>query len=120
MAQKSFREETSVAAGVTTNILANADIEFLTQPSLVTFFMGQSATGFEATIKADSNDLIDRASPNVVAAAGRLIDPDDKVVDQILLPAGTRLKVLADNTTGGALTFSLLVIVEEIPPGMLG
>lgn len=121
MAQKSTRLETSIGIGATgVNVLANADLEFLTNPSLVTFYLGQSATGLVVTIKNDSNVLLDPASPNVVAAAGRLIDPDDKVVDQVLLPAGTRLKVLADNPTAGALTLSTLVVAEEIPAGMLG
>lgn len=121
MAQKSSRLQTAVAAGATgVNVLANADLEFLTQVSLCTFYLGQSATGLIVTIKNDSNVLLDPASPNVVAAAGRLIDPDDKVVDQVLLPAGTRLKILVDNPTGGALTLSSLVVAEEIPAGMLG
>lgn len=112
---KTSRLQTSVAAGATAaQILVGADIEFLTQPSIVSFFAGQSATGLEITIKADSNVILPSASPNIVAAAGRLIDPDDMLVNGVVLPAGTRLKIEATNPTGGALTLSTLVVVDEL------
>lgn len=115
MAIKSSRLQTSVAAGATAvQILVGQDIEFLTQPSIVSFFAGQSATGLSIVIKADSQQLLPPAAPNVVAAAGRLIDPDDMLVNGIVLPAGTRLKIEATNPTGGALTLSSLVVVDEL------
>lgn len=118
MAIKSNRLETAVAAGaVDAQILVGSDIEFLTNPSIVTFFIAQSATGLNVSIKADSNVLLPGAAPNVVAAAGRLIDPDDMVVNGVVLPAGTRLKIEADNPTGGILTLSTLVVVDEMVMG---
>lgn len=121
MAVKSSRLQTAIAASATNvQILVGEDIEFLTEPSLVTMYAGQSATGLLTIFKGDTQSFIDRASPNIVAAAGRLIDPDDRLLDQVLLPAGTRLKMIIDNTTAGALTLSSLVVVEEIPPEMIG
>lgn len=120
MAVKSSRLQTAIGISATNvQVLVGADIEFLTQASLVTVFLGQSATGLQVTFKADTDVLLPGQPPNVVAAAGRLIDPDDKLVDQVLLPAGTRLKLIVDNTTAGALTLSSLVVVEEIPAEVL-
>lgn len=100
-------------------ILVGADIEFLEQPSLVTVLLGQSATGLLVTFKANKVDLLPNQPPNVVAAAGRLIIPDDRLLDQMLLPAGTRLKLIVNNTTAGALTLSSQVDVEEVPAEVL-
>ena len=100
-------------------VLVGADIEFLEEPSLVSVLLGQSATGLLVTFKANKVDLLPNQPPNVVAAAGRLITPDDRVLDQMLLPAGTRLKLIVNNTTAGALTLSSQVDVEEVPPEVL-
>lgn len=115
MAIKSSRLQTSIGAGATSvQVLVGQDIEFLTNASIVTFLLGQSATGLSVVIKADSQQLLPPAAPNVVAAAGRLIDPDDMVVNGVVLPAGTRLKIEATNPTAGALTLSSLVVVDEL------
>lgn len=119
------RLQTSIAASAQgVAILSDADIEFLTEPSLVTVLLGQSATGLLVTFKANKVDLLPNQPPNVVAAAGRLIIPDDRLLDQMLLPAGTRLKLIVNNTTAGALTLSSQVDVEEVPAeilaGMMG
>lgn len=114
------RLQTSIAASAQqVSILSDADIEFLEEPSLVTVLLGQSATGLLVTFKANKVDLLPNQPPNVVAAAGRLIIPDDRVLDQMLLPAGTRLKLIVNNTTAGALTLSSLVDVEEVPAEVL-
>lgn len=115
---KTSRLQTSIAAGATrVNVLADEDIEFLTAGSLVSFYVGQSATGLLVRAKANSIDLMDTASPNIVVAAGRLVDPDDRVIHEVVLAAGTRLKFLVDNPTAGALTVSTLVTVDEVPAG---
>lgn len=115
MAVKSARIQLSVAAGASNvQALAGNDLEFLTKPSLVSYYIGQSATGLTLNIKADTNTILAGASPNVVAAAGRLIDPDDRVIDGVVLPAGTRNKIEVSNPTGGALTLSALVVVDEL------
>ena len=114
------RRQTAVgvsAQGV--QALVGDDVEFLTEASSVTVLLGQSATGLEVTVKADTRTLADSINPNIVVAAGRLVNPEDLVVDQEFLPAGTRLKIIADNTTAGALTLSHLVVVEEVPAEVL-
>lgn len=120
MATRSSRKQTAVGASATkVQALVGDDLEFLTQPSVVSVLLGQSATGLEVTVKADSDTLADSISPNIVTAAGRLVNPEDLVVDQVFLPAGTRLKIVADNTTAGALTLSSQVVVEEVPAELL-
>ena len=120
MAVKTSRGETAIGVSAQdVEILVGDDLEFLTEPSLVTVLAGQSATGLSVTVKRDTEALVDGMAPNIVAAAGRLVQPDDEVISEVELPAGTRLKITVDNTTAGALTFSHKVQVEEIPEELL-
>lgn len=119
MKPQTSRLQTSVGAGATAvQILVGADVEFLTQASLVSMWAAQSATGLLIVMKNDSNQLMPTAVPNINAAAGRLLQNEDQLVDQVALPAGTRLKIEATNPTGGALTLETLVIADPIPAGM--
>jgi len=120
VAVKTSRGETAIGVSAQdVEILVGDDLEFLTEPSLVTIHAGQSATGLSVTVKRDTEALVDSMAPNIIAAAGRLIDPDDIVISEVALPPGTRLKITVDNTTAGALTFSHKLTVDEIPEELL-
>lgn len=113
-----MRGETSIGASSTNeNVLQGSDFEFLNQLSVVDVVMSQSAIGLQIDVKADSDSLAASVVPNIEAAAGRLIEDQDGVVRRQLLRAGSRLKIRARNTTGGALDLNWMVNITPVPMG---
>lgn len=110
-----MRGSLSVAATtIVENVLAGLDHEFLERNALVTLTLGQSAAGIICDFKTNAEDLLASAVPNVVAAAGRCIIPDDTLLAQEPVRAGRRLKLRANNGTGGALTLSYIVEIDYL------
>lgn len=85
------------------NVLDGEDYEFISTPALVAILAGSSAASLNADFKINSEQLVDEGLVNVVAAAGRLIGPDDLLLDRTLIAPG-RLGLEFINDTAGALT----------------
>lgn len=102
------------ATTINENVLSGTDFEFVPWPALVSISATGSATGLILDLKADNEDLVAQAIPNVAAAAGRVIVPDDTIIAQEPVRGGQRLKVRANNPTGGALTLNLLVELDQV------
>lgn len=96
------------------NLLTGTDFEFLPYPASVTISLSQSAAGLICDLKADNEDLAAGVIPNVAAAAGRVIIPDDTVIADEPCQSGARLKIRGNNPTAGALTLNILVEIEEL------
>ncbi len=110
-----MRGSTSIAASTTVeNVLTGLDHEFLSKNALVTLTLAQSATGLVIDFKTNAEDLLASAVPNIAAAAGRCIIPDDTLLAQEPVRQGRRLKLRVVNTTAGALTLNYIVEVDYI------
>lgn len=101
------------ATTVVENVLSGTDFEFLPWPALVSISATGSATGLILDLKADNEDLATQVVPNIAAAAGRVIVPDDTIIAQEPVLGGRRMKVRCNNPTGGALTLNLLVEIDK-------
>jgi hypothetical protein len=84
----------------------------------VTVAASVSAVTASIGFKADAEALIgDSSIPNVAAAAGIVRRPEDVMLDQEYVPAGTRLKLRAVGTAA-AETLNWMVILEPVPAGL--
>lgn len=89
------------ANGVSANVLAGQQFEFLPQNARITLSCTGSATGLNTTLLAGGVTLI---NDQAIGLQNRFpIIPDD-VISQEGVPAGARLLLTFRNTTGAPLT----------------
>ncbi len=92
----------SVAAnGVSANVLAGNQFEFIPQDAEIALSVAGSAIGLNTTLLAGGVTLINDQAIN---GANRFpIIPDDVMTEEVI-PAGARMLLTFRNTTAGALT----------------
>ena len=107
-----FQESVSVAANLSSgNVLAGKQLEFPERPSRLRVFAVSAATGIRATISSGTETLLEESH---VSFANRFpLDPDDKVIEDGVLP-GKRLSLVFRNTTGAAIVVQFAVDVTPV------
>lgn len=107
-----IRKEVSVAANSTVdNVISGSIYEFLPWNASLALGTSGSATGLVVTINTGSDTVLEE-SP-VPPTNHFPVIPDDMDVTDVAA-GGERLVVKVRNTTGGALTFFLLVQLQPI------
>jgi hypothetical protein len=94
----------SVAAGATFLPLNGWQYEYVPFGGVATFMFWTTATGVVVTVTSGSDTLMERSPIDIGAGAAGDIPSQfevDPLVDEVA--AGDRLKLLFENTTGGAL-----------------
>lgn len=110
-----IQDQASVAAGATTDVLANF-INALVDPSsrgaLVRFAYTASAAGMDAEGWIGQRNVIERGQTSI---ANRIpLDPDDIVDKNLPARPNERIRLNCINTTGGPLTIFFRVTVDEL------
>ena len=99
----------SVAANEkTANLLAGKTFEFAPAPSIVNIYDVAGAAGMQLTVLIGGESIMDGEE---VSSANRFPQTDTDLIARGGASMGERISVFARNTTGGAVTNSLLVEV---------
>ena len=107
-----IRKEISIAANSTEdNVVQGSIYEFMPWNAQINIGSQASATGLVVTLNSGSDTILEE-SPVPIQNRFPII-PDDMDVNDVAA-AGERLVVKVRNTTGGALTFFLLVQINPI------
>lgn len=96
----------SVGAGATYLPLTGWQYEYVPAGGIATFIFNTTATGVVVTVTSGSDTLMER-SPVSAGGTANVVPSQftqDPLVDEVA--AGDRLKILFENTTGGALVVS--------------
>ena len=100
-------KETSVAANTTnSNILSGSQFTLVTEPSVVSVGVTGSATGLLVSINCGARLVVEPSAPPVATVMP--VIPDNFFYTFPALP-GEQLQIIAQNTTGGALTVRAVV-----------
>jgi len=103
---------TSVAANtVTANLLAGESVEFPGRNSMVELQGTGSAAGLKVYLQIGSRVLMDFQE---ISAANRFPESDKDVILQGGAAAGERIILKGHNTTGGALTLILRLMLRPM------
>lgn len=110
-----FQDSVAIAAGATTEVLANA-INALIDPNsrgaLVRFAVTASATGMDIEGWIGQRNVIERG---LCSLTNRIpIEPDDVVDRNLPGRPNERIRLYGINTTGGALTLFWRITVDEL------
>lgn len=93
----------NVAAGATFTPLTGWQYEYVPAGGIATFVFNAAATGVVVTVTSGSDTLMER-SPVSAGGTANVVPSQftqDPLVDEVA--AGDRLKILFENTTGGAI-----------------
>lgn len=104
--------ETIVAAGaINLNVVSGSAFEFARQRQVVSIACVASATGGFITIQSGSDVILEESPPLILATMP--IIPDHFYYNDVM-EQSDRLKIVARNPTGGALTFRTIVQVNPL------
>jgi len=101
---------TSIAANAGyANMLSGSQFEFARQAGVVSFGVGESATGLFCTINSGADVIAEEFEPPILTRYP--IIPDEMYFTDVVA-AGDRLNVGMRNSTGGALTSRVVVQIS--------
>lgn len=111
MSRTTFNSANITANTTTANLLSGNINEFVTQRSMVTFYLISSAAGLKAKILASADVAVD--TTEIVSIGTSLTIPDNLFVS-FAVAAGTRLALTVQETAGVS-TSDLLGAVDVVP-----
>ena len=100
----------SIAANTTYEPLTGWQYEYSPTPGAITIVHDATATGIVATISSGSDTLQERSPVSGGGVASTLPSSLDQLPVEDMVAAGDRLKILYENTTGGAITVNGTII----------
>lgn len=103
----------AVGAGATYRPLDGWQYEYVPMGGQVSILHDATAVGVVATITSGSDTLQERSPVPAGGAAGVIPSALDVPAISDLVGAGDRLKILYENTTGGAITIN--GVIEYLP-----
>lgn len=104
--------ERSITAGnAGENIVSGSAFEFARRRQIVSFGVGQSATGMFSTLQAGADVIAEEFSPPILTRYP--IVPDEMYFTDVM-EAGDRLVIRFRNPTGGALTARAVVQLSDV------
>ena len=109
-----IQKETSVGAGVTTDLFSDSAFLYASRNAVVSMGINASATGTFVTIYAGSRLILEESATSVTPAAGLQPSTSDRFYYNFAVAAGERLTVSVRNPTAGAITIFAIAQIQDI------